>query len=85
MSCDNSPSTFAEQERTKNTTIELQELAKKDSNVYKVVVIKDTYYIINSKTNLVESRISNHTGSLATMFMLLIFLLIIIFALISFV
>lgn len=43
-------------EQTKNTTVEILDLAKKDSVLYKKIQIEDRIYILNTKTNLVENE-----------------------------
>lgn len=49
-----------EENPQKETSIQLQKLAEIDSNTYKVVIIKDHLYAINTKTNLIEYKVINN-------------------------
>lgn len=63
----------------KETTLELQQLAAIDTNTYKIVYHDETLYCINPKTNTVEKKISNDSGGLATVGLILFILIIIFF------
>lgn len=54
-SCDNAYN-YKPEEQPSKTSIDVLELAKKDSVLYKKVVIDDNFYIVNIKTNLVENK-----------------------------
>jgi len=75
VSCDNTPTKV--ENTNKETTIEIQQLAEKDTILYKVVELKDQVYCINTKTNLVERKISNDSGYMKT-FGLFLFIIIIV-------
>lgn len=49
-SCDTIP--IKVENPARETTTEVQQLAKSNTNTYKVVFIKDDAYMINTKTNL---------------------------------
>lgn len=61
-----------------STTIEIQEKAKQDTNLYKIVIKGDNLYAINTKTNLVEYNIVKPTDIIIFFFIILIILAIII-------
>lgn len=64
-SCDNTPIRVPNPDKV--TTVELQNIAKADTNVYKVVIVSDpsgteTMYIINPKIDKVEMKLNNDSG-----------------------
>lgn len=69
-------------EKVKNsnqsTTIELQEKAKQDTNVYKIVTVESNLYAINTKTNLVEYHIVESTNIVVFFFIVMILVLILL-------
>ena len=42
--------------KEKETTVEITNLADKDSNSYKAVYLNNTLYLVNTKTKLVEKN-----------------------------
>lgn len=68
--------------KEKATTIELQKLADKDTILYKVVIVEDDLYYINSKTKLVEGTVCNYAAGVNTLRLLASISLIIIFVII---
>ena len=81
MSCSNTPTNV--ENPTKSTTIELQQLANADSTVYKVVELNDNVYILSEKDNLVVKKVSNLTGTIETLVLILFLVLVIGFALLT--
>jgi PBP1b-binding outer membrane lipoprotein LpoB len=71
--CDNTP--IKVENKQKVTTVELQQLAKIDTNLYKVVISNDKLYYINPKTELVEGVVSNESGVVSTLAVILIFMI----------
>lgn len=70
ISCDNVPTLVSNP--AKETTVELQTLAKKDSSTYKVVEKNDTLYILTTKNNIVVKKIDNTSGAFSTFFVLFV-------------
>ncbi len=67
----------------KETTVEIQSLAKLDTNTYKVIFIKNDVYMVNTKTNLVDYKNKNNTrGTNTAMLFLFTMLIIVLIALI---
>lgn len=64
-SCSNT--TFKVENQFKETTIALQNSNALDTNLYKVIKVKDKLYIINSKTKLVEQKCTNESGAVLTL------------------
>lgn len=74
-SCD-SAYNYEPKEQASKTSIDLLELAKKDSVLYKKVVVDDWYYIINTKTNLVENKFYIDTTPAANFSIILLFIIL---------
>ncbi len=77
-SCDNTPSIVENQK--KETSIELIELAAKDTVLYKVVEKDNTIYCIDSQQKLVKYKVENNTGAVLFLsIMLFVFFIILVF------
>lgn len=61
---------YKPEEQASKTSVDVLELAKRDSVLYKKVVINDYYYIINTKTNLVENKFYIDTTPIFTFFII---------------
>ena len=73
-SCSNDSVEITPEKQDEITTLQIQELAKKDTCSYKVVYLDNTMYVLN-KSLKVEKRINNYSGALATMFIVILILL----------
>jgi LysM repeat protein len=63
------------------TTVELQQLAKKDTTTYKVVEKNETLYVISTKDYTVVKRLNNTTGFVGVAIVLGIIVVILLFIL----
>ena len=68
---------------TKITTIQIQQLANADTTVYKVVELDGTVYILSEKDNLVMKKVSNLTGTVETLALILFLVMAIGFVLLA--
>ncbi len=60
----------------KETTISIQQLAEKDTTLYKIVQIGNEIYCINVKTNLVEKKITDYKYFVGAVLFILVLALI---------
>lgn len=74
-SCNNTPTKVENPKQV--TTVELQQLASIDSTTYKVVEKDDTVYILSTKDNVVVKKVDNDSDIVATMFLFLVLVLIV--------
>lgn len=67
------------------TTLEIKNLADKDSSLYKAVYLKGTMYFYNIRTNKVDISIDNLTGDIKGLGLVIVvlFILCIVFACIT--
>ena len=73
MSCSNDP--IDVEKPQKETTVEIQELAQRDTALYKVVELKRTLYLLN-KDNIVVKKVENLSGVADTLFLIIIILVV---------
>ena len=74
-SCNDTPTRI--ENPKKETTVELQQLAKLDSLTYKVIEKENKVYVISTKTNLLVKKISNQSGEANTLALLFVGILVI--------
>lgn len=79
--CDNTNPKIVNKES--ETTEELKILANKDTSTYKIVLLNDKLYAINTKTQLVEYKIRNQSSYSDFATIVILLFLIIIFILIA--
>lgn len=82
-SCSNTPTTVKNPKEV--TTVELQQLAKKDSVTYKVIEKDQTLYVISTKDYTVVKKLKNTTGfvSATVSFLIIIFIFVLIVLIVS--
>ena len=82
-SCSNTPTTVENPKEV--TTVELQQLAKKDSVTYKVVEKDETLYVISTKDYTVVKKLKNETGFVngTVSFLIIIFIFVLIVLIVS--
>ena len=81
--CDNSITKLEPNRQETITTHQIIKKASEDSTLYKVVTIENSLYAVNTKTNLVELKITDHRDAVFILFiivLLLIFLCLLIAA-----
>lgn len=76
-SCSNDSVEINPEKQDEITTLQIQELAKKDTCTYKVVYLDNTMYVLN-KDLKVEKKLNNYSGIVSTMFIILLFFLLIL-------
>src|SRR5574343_645522 len=70
---------YKPEEQTKNTTVQILDLAKKDSVLYKKINVEGKIYILNNNTNLVENEFhEDDTHFITFLFFLLSYLFVFI-------
>lgn len=75
-SCDNQPTEVKNPKEV--TTVELQQLAKIDTVTYKVVEKDNTVYVLSTTDNMVVKKVENQSGTVPTMFLVIIVLLLVL-------
>lgn len=78
-SCASTPINVATEDQKAKTTVEIQQRAAIDSTIYKAVVVSNSVYLVNPKTNLVEKQIDNDSGVTATLMLFVMLLLLLLF------
>jgi len=73
-SCNNTPMEVKNPD--KETTLEILKLAEADTTLVKVVIIKETLYVV--KDNVVTHKVSNDSGKLVTLLLFILALLLIV-------
>jgi hypothetical protein len=73
-SCDNTPMEVKNPD--KETTLEILKLAEADTTLVKVVIIKETLYVVDN--NVVTHKVINDSGKLLTLWLFIIVFLLII-------
>jgi len=74
VSCSKTPTKV--EDPTKETTVQIQQLAALDSTCYKVVEIKSHTYIL--KDNMVVKKITNYSGVVVTFGVIIVLLVALI-------
>lgn len=74
VSCNNAPTKV--ENPKKETTVELQQLAKADTTKYKVVEKENVMYVLSSKDNVVVKKINNDSGAIDSLFLFMFVILI---------
>ena len=74
VSCNNTPTKV--ENPKKETTVELQQLAKADTTKYKVVEKGNVVYVLYSKDNVVVKKINNDSGAIDSLFLFMFVILI---------
>ena len=60
VSCE--PTKFEVENKQANTSIEVLEMANQDTTLYKVVILNNDLYAVNTSTNLVEYKVNDDSS-----------------------
>ncbi len=80
FACGNSITKLEPNRQETTTTSQILKKASEDSTLYKVVIIENKLYAVNTKTNLVELEVVDHADVLFIIILLLIFFCLLIVA-----
>lgn len=73
--CDNFISKLEPNKQETITTHQILKKVSEDSTLYKVVIIENTLYAVNTQTNLVELRVKDFTDAVMILFIIILALI----------